>query len=71
MEKNYKADLSIDDASVLATASIYLASDDKEGTQHIRMAQIKADVKQFEIASDQKISNYATTAKEKYPAEKS
>jgi len=70
LEKNYKADLSIDDASVLATASIYLASDDKEGTQHIRMAQIKTDAKQFEIASNQKISNYAKTAKEKYPAEK-
>ncbi|KAG2479303.1 MAG: Proteasome subunit alpha [Nitrosopumilales archaeon] len=70
LEKNYKADLSIDDASVLATASIYLASDDKEGTQHIRMAQIKTDAKQFEIASNQKISNYAKTAKEKYPIEK-
>jgi len=70
LEKNYKADLSMDDASVLATASIYLASDDKEGTQHIRMAQIKADAKQFEIASDQIISDYAKTAKEKYPAEK-
>ncbi len=71
LEKNYKADFSIDDASVLATASIYLASDDKEGTQHIRMAQIKTDTKQFEIVSDQKISNYAKTAKEKYPIEKS
>ena len=70
LEKNYKADLSIDDASVLATASIYLASDDKEGTQHIRMAQIKTDTKQFEVVSEQKISDYAQTAKEKYPAEK-
>ncbi len=71
LEKNYKADFSIDDASVLATASIYLASDDKEGTQHIRMAQIKTDTKQFEIVSEQKISDYAKTAKEKYPIEKS
>ena len=71
LEKNYKEDFSIDDASVLATASIYLASDDKEGTQHIRMAQIKTDTKQFEIVSDQKISDYAKIAKEKYPTEKS
>jgi len=70
-EKNYKADFSIDEASVLATASIYLASEDKEGTQHIRIAQIKTDTKQFEIVSDQKISDYAKTAKEKYPIEKS
>jgi len=70
-EKNYKADFSIDEASVLATASIYLASEDKEGTQHIRIAQIKTDTKQFEIVSNQKISDYAKTAKEKYPIEKS
>ena len=32
LEKTYKNDLSLDDASALATAGIYLSSEDKEGT---------------------------------------
>ena len=68
LEKNYKPELSLDDASVLATASIYLGSEDKEGTQHIRMAQIKSDTKQFEIIQEKQVENFAKLAKEKYPA---
>ncbi len=71
LEKNYKTDISLDDASILATAEIYLSSEDKEGTQHIRMAQIKSDSKQFEIISEEQIASVAKLAKEKYPAEKS
>jgi len=67
LEKNYKADISLEDASVLAAASIYLGSEDKEGTDHIRMAQIKLDTKQFEIISKKQIENFANLAKEKYP----
>ena len=68
LEKNYKADISLEDASVLAAASIYLGSEDKEGTDHIRMAQIKSDTKQFEIITKKQIENFANLAKEKYPA---
>lgn len=68
LEKNYKSELSLDDASVLATASIYLGSEDKEGTQHIRMAHIKSDTKQFEIIPEKQVENFAKLAKEKYPA---
>jgi proteasome alpha subunit len=71
LEKNYKSDISLDDASILATASIYLSSEDKEGTQHIRIAQIKSDSKQFEIISEEQVANLAKLAKEKYPAEES
>jgi len=67
LEKNYKADISLEDASVLAAASIYLGSEDKEGTDHIRMAQIKLDTKQFEIITKKQIENIANLAKEKYP----
>ena len=38
LEKTYKEDLSLDDAATLAAAGIYLSSEDKEGTSHIRMA---------------------------------
>jgi len=71
LEKNYKSDISLEDASILATASIYLSSEDKEGTQHIRIAQIKSDSKQFEIISEEQVANLAKLAKEKFPAEES
>jgi len=70
LEKTYTTNLSLDDASVLAAAGIYLASDDKEGISHIRMAQIKSDTELFELISEDKIANYAKTAKEKYPHDK-
>ena len=67
LEKTYKNDLSLDDASALAAAGIYLSSEDKEGTTHIRMAQIKTETGLYEIVSDVQIGNYAKAAKEKYP----
>ena len=67
LEKTYKNDLSLDDASVLATAAIYLSSEDKKGTDHIRMAHIKAETGLYEIISKDQIINFAKTAKEKYP----
>ncbi|MDH3695989.1 MAG: archaeal proteasome endopeptidase complex subunit alpha [Nitrosopumilus sp.] len=69
LEKTYKSDLSLDEAATLATAGIYLSSEDKEGTNHIRMARIKKDTGLYEIVSEEQITNYANTAKEKYPHE--
>ena len=71
LEKNYKPDISLNDAAALATASIYIASDEKEGTQHIKMSQIKADTKSFEIIPEEQIIEYSKIANEKYPQEKS
>ena len=67
LEKSYKEDLSLDDAAALATAGIYLSSEDKEGTSQIRMARVKKDTGLYEIVSKEDIENYAKTAKEKYP----
>ena len=69
LEKTYKNDLSIDDASALAAAGIYLSSEDKEGTSHIRMAHIKTETGLYELVSNEQITNYAKIAKEKYPHE--
>lgn len=69
LEKTYTKDLSLDDASALAVAGIYLSSEDKEGANHIRMAQIKTESGIFEIVSGEQIKNFAKTAKEKYPHE--
>lgn len=71
LEKNYKSDLSLEDAAALATASIYIASEEKTGTKHIKMSQVKAATKTFEIISDAQIAEYAKIAAEKYPQEKS
>ncbi len=67
LEKNYGKDLSLDDAAALAAAGIYLASEDKESSSQIRMAQVKTDTGLYEIVSDKQVANYAKTAKEKYP----
>ena len=67
LEKTYKNDLSLDDASALASAGIYLSSEDKEGTSHIRMAHIKTETGLYELVSEEQVANYANTAKEKYP----
>ena len=67
LEKTYKNDLSLDDASALATAGIYLSSEDKEGVDHIKMAHIKTETGLYEILSNEQIANFAKIAKEKYP----
>ena len=70
LEKTYKEDLSLDDAAILASAGIYLSSEDKEGTSHIRMAVIKKETGLYEIVTDEQITKYATDAKTKYPHDK-
>jgi len=70
LEKTYKEELTLDEASTLAAAGIYLSSEDKEGTSHIRMAHIKTETGLYELVSDEQITNYANTAKEKYPHDK-
>lgn len=70
LEKTYKNDLSLDDAAALACAGIYLSSEDKDGTGHIRMAHIKAETGLYEIVSDEQVTSYANTAKQNYPHDK-
>jgi len=67
LEKNYKHDMTLEDASALATSCIYLASDQKEGTDHIKMSHIKTSTKQFEKVTQQQISSYASAGKQKFP----
>lgn len=67
LEKNYKADMSLEDAGALATACIYIASDQKDGTDHIRMSQIKSSTKQFETVTPEQVENYAKVGKQKFP----
>ena len=71
LEKNYKPDISLDDAGALAAASIDIASEDKPDSQNIKMSQIRVDSKTFEIISEEQIKKYTKAASEKHPSEKS
>ena len=70
LEKTYKSDLSIENASALAAAGIYLSSEDKEGTSHIRMAHIKTETGLYELVSEEQIKAFANSAREQYPHDK-
>lgn len=64
LEKYYNADLSMDDASILAIDSIYLISEEKTGTRQIKMAQIDKKTKKMKNLEKNDIENYASKSKE-------
>lgn len=65
LEKTYKDDISLDDACVLAAQSIYLVSEDKVGTRHIKMAIIDYKEKKMRMMKDEDVEKHATKAREK------
>lgn len=67
LEKNYKDDMSIDDAAALAIAAIDMKSEYKDGTKHIKMARITKDGKILEKIPDAELEKYAGLAKQKFP----
>ena len=70
LEKNYKADMSLDDAASLAIASIYISSETKEGIEHIKMSKVSGDATGvFEFIKNEEITKFAVNAKSKYPAD--
>ncbi|WP_337862922.1 archaeal proteasome endopeptidase complex subunit alpha [Nitrososphaera sp.] len=64
LEKNYKGDISLEDAAALAIESIYMVSEDKTGTKNLKMAVI-ADGKPMRKVEDEELEKYATLAKER------
>ena len=62
LEKNYKKEMSMDDAMSLAITAINLKSEEK-GVKHIRMSRIKQDTKLFEKVSNQELAKH-TQAKD-------
>ena len=61
-EQKYSDDVSIDDACVLAIEAIYLVSEDKTGTKHIKMAIIDTDTKKMRRLTEKEIDKYAEKA---------
>jgi proteasome alpha subunit len=66
LEKNYKNDMLLDDATSLAIAAINLKSDEKS-VKHIKMSRIRSDTKLLESVSSNELEKYATTAQSKFP----
>ena len=63
LEKNYKNDLSMDEGAALAMESIYLVSEEKTGTRHVKMAMISNEDKIMRKIEDQEIEKYAACLK--------
>ena len=66
LEKHYKPDITLDDAREMAAAAINLSDDIHEGTEHIKISQVRADTNQFEILSEKEITDLANVAAEKF-----
>jgi proteasome alpha subunit len=65
LEKHYQTEISMDDAGALAMQSIYLVSEEKTGTRHVKMAIIGNETKTMKKVEDADIERYAAIAKEK------
>jgi proteasome alpha subunit len=67
LEKQYQLEISMDDAGALAMQSIYLVSEEKTGTRHVKMAVIDNETKTMRKVEDRDIERYANRAKDKTP----
>jgi proteasome alpha subunit len=65
LEKNYKQDMSLEEGAALAIESIYLVSEEKTGTRHLKMAIIDTKGRAMRKAEDEEIQRYAATAKDR------
>jgi len=66
LEKHYKPDITLDDARQLVTAAINLSEDAPDGTEHIKISQVRSDTKQFEFLTEKEITDIAKIAAEKF-----
>jgi proteasome alpha subunit len=66
LEKNYKDNMSLDDASALAIAAIELKSETKE-EKSIKMSRITKDNRTLQKVNDSDLEKYSKAAKEKFP----
>ena len=69
LRKEYKDDITTDDAKILAIAGINQVAENTEGSNYIKMSQIINDTKHFKILSDEEVAKIAQISKEKYAIE--
>ncbi|MGI0036241.1 MAG: archaeal proteasome endopeptidase complex subunit alpha, partial [Nitrososphaera sp.] len=65
LEKSYKPESSLQDAASLAIESIYLVSEEKTGSRHVKMAIIDTKTKTMRKVDDDDIEKYAAVARER------
>ncbi len=65
LEKSYKPELNLQDAASLAIESIYLVSEEKTGSRHVKMAIIDTKTKTMRKIEDDDIEKYAAVARER------
>ena len=68
LEKRYDPDMSLGDACALAIECVYMVSEDKVGTKHIKMALIDVESKKMRYLTDEEITKFAEKAKERISA---
>lgn len=64
LEKTYKPEVSLEEAAALAIEGIYLVSEDKTTTRHLKMAIIDNKTQAMRKVEDEEIEKYAALAKE-------
>jgi proteasome alpha subunit len=67
LEKNYKAEMTLQDGGALATAAINLKNEKKEGAKHVKMSWITLEKKVLEKVSESEIEKFVKTASQKFP----
>ena len=67
-EQKYNDDVSVDNACILAIEAIYLVSEEKTGTKHIKMAVIDVDTKKMRKLTEKEIEKYAEKAEKPAPS---
>jgi len=69
LEQNYSGEISIDSACVLAIESIYLVSEEKTGSAHIKIAIIDNNTMKMRKLTDSEIEKYSLKARNRQPAD--
>ena len=64
-------DMTLEEAKILAVASITMVSETSQGHEYITISEIKSDTKQFNIINKNDIAKLVESAKQKYQIEKS
>lgn len=65
LEKNYKEGIDLDKACILAIESIFMVSEEKTGTKHIRLAVIDSKTRSLRMMSSEEIERYSKQVQNK------
>jgi len=66
LEKNYKNDISIEEAGSLAIAAINLKSEETTGIEHIKMSKVSIETKILETVTKDELKKFDEQAKGKF-----